>query len=386
MFRTVVAGLARAVGRAGGAWAQAPFRIGVVLPMTGPSQSTGKQIDAAMKLYMQEHGSVVAGHPVELILRDDAGVADTTRRLTQEFIVRDKVNAIAGFGLTPLAMAAAPLATQAKVPMMVIGAGTSSVTTQSPFIVRTGQTLPQPAVAMADWAVQNGVKAVVTLVSDYGPGFDAEKFFSDRFRQGGGEVLANLRAPLANPDFAPFLQRAMDARPAALFTFVPSGFGAVLAKQFVERGLDKSGVRLIATGDVTDDDQLNGMGDAVLGMVTSGPYSTAHPSEVNRAFVAAFEKANPAMRPNFMAVFGYDALHVLFSALQKTQGDLDGAGLVEAMKGFAWESPRGPAMIDAQTRDIVQNIYIRKVERQDGQLYNVEFASFPMMKDPGKAK
>jgi branched-chain amino acid transport system substrate-binding protein len=334
---------------------------------------------------MQQHGDTVAGKKIEVILRDDAGVADTTRRLAQEAVVRDHVNALAGFGLTPLAMAVAPIATQAKVPMIVMAAATSVITAQSPFIVRSAQVIPQVGVGIADWAAQNGIKRVVTLVADYAPGFDAEKWFSERFKQGGGTVVESLRSPLANPDFAPFLQRAIDDKPDALFTFVPSGQGAALAKQFVERGMDKSGIKLIGTGDVTDDDQLNGMGDAVLGMITSGPYSAAHPGEVNKAFVAAFEKANPGMRPNFMAVFGYDGMNLVYQALTKDKGDADGTALVAAMKGMSWESPRGPVMIDPDTRDIVQNIYIRKVEQQNGALYNVEFATIPMMKDPAKA-
>ncbi len=365
--------------------AQQTMKIGLILPMTGPSQSTGKQIDAAVKLYIAQHGDTVAGRKIEIILRDDAGVADTTKRLAQELIVRDKVAALAGFGLTPLAMATAPLAAQAKVPMVVMAAATSIITAQNPYIVRTAQVLPQPAAAMAQWAAENGIKSAVTLVTDYGPGLDAETWFTRKLKEGGGEVTASLRVPLASPDFAPFLQRAADAKPQAVFAFVPSGQGAALAKQFAERGLDKSGIRFIATGDVTDDDQLNGMGDVVLGVVNAGPYSAAHPSAVNKAFVSAFTAANPGMRPNFMAVFGYDGMELIYKALTKTEGNTDGTALVEAMKGLSWESPRGPMMIDPETRDVVHNLYIRKVERVDGELYNVEFATIPMMKDPAKA-
>ena len=326
----------------------------------------------------------MAGKKIEVVLRDDGGVADTTKRVAQELIVRDKVSVLAGFGLTPLAMATAPLAAQAKVPMVVMAAATSIITAQNPFIVRTSQVLPQPAAAMAQWAVENGIKSAVTLVTDYGPGIDAETWFAKRMKEGGAEVLASLRMPLASPDFAPFLQRAADAKPQAMFVFVPSGQGAAVARQFAERGLDKSGIRLIATGDVTDDDQLNGMGDVMLGVVNAGHYSAAHPSAVNKAFVGAFKAANPGMRPNFMAVAGYDGMHAIYQALAKTKGDTDGAALVEAMKGLSWESPRGPMMIDPQTRDVVHNLYIRKVERVDSELYNVEFATIPMMKDPAK--
>ena len=368
------------------AHAEEPFRIGLILPMTGQSQSTGRQIDAAVKLFIKQNGDVVAGRKIEVLLRDDAGVADTTRRLAQELVVRDKVSLLAGFGLTPLAMAAAPIATQAKVPMVVMAAATSAITNASPFVVRTAQVLPQPAVIAADWALKNGIKRVVSVVTDYGPGYDAEKWFNDRFTKGGGEVVASLRVPLASPDFAPVLQRVADAKPDAFFAFVPSGAGGPFAKQYIERGLDKSGIRFIATGDVTDDDQLNDMGDAMLGVVSAGPYSTAHDSAVNKSFVAAFKADNPSLRPNFMAVFGYDGMALIYRALAATKGVGDGAALVESMKGMAWESPRGPISIDPETRDIVQNIYMRKVGRVDGQLYNVEFDVFANVKDPAKIK
>ncbi len=365
--------------------AQETLKVGLILPMTGQQQSTGKQIEAAVRLYMAQNGDTPTGKKIEILLRDDAGVADTTKRLAQELIVKDKVIALAGFGLTPLAMATAPLATQAKVPLIVMAAATSTITAASPYVVRTSQVLPQPAAAMAKWAVENGIKSAVTLVADYGPGIDAETWFTRGMKDGGGEVTAQLRTPLMAPDFAPVLQRAADAKPQALFAFVPSGQGAALAKQFAERGLDKSGIRFIATGDVTDDDQLNGMGNAMLDVVSAGFYSTAHPSDTNKRFVAAFKAANPSMRPNFMAVAGYDGMALLYSALRKTKGNTDGTALVEAMKGMSWESPRGPMMIDPETRDVVHNIYIRKVQRVNGELFNVEFATIAMMKDPAKA-
>jgi branched-chain amino acid transport system substrate-binding protein len=236
---------------------------------------------------------------------------------------------------------------------------------------------------MADWAAKNGVKKVVTLVSDYGPGIDAEKAFSGSFAKSGGQV-ENLRVPLANPDFSPFLQKVADLKPDALFVFVPAGVGAQFMKQFVERGLDKSGIRLIATGDVTDDDLLNTIGDVALGTITTHHYSVSHDSAENKAFVEAFRKANPGMRPNFMAVGGYDGMHLIYEGLKKTNG-AGGQALVDAMKGMSWTSPRGPVSIDPQTRDIVQNIYVRKVERKDGELYNVEFETIPNVKDPVKA-
>jgi branched-chain amino acid transport system substrate-binding protein len=362
------------------------FRIGLILPMTGQQASTGRQIEAAAKLYMAQHGDTVAGKKVELIIKDDTSVPDVTKRLAQELVVNDKVNVLAGFGITPSAFATAPIATQSKTPMVVMAAGTSSITQSSPYIVRTSFTLAQSSVSMADWAPKNGIKTVVTLVSDYGPGIDAEKFFKDRFVFNGGTVIESLRVPMRSPDFAPFLQKVRDANPEGLFVFVPSGAGAAVMKQFLERGMDKAGIKLIGPGDITDDDQLNEMGDGALGVVTAHFYSAAHPSAVNKKFVDAFEKANKGMRPNFMAVGGYDGMQVIYEALKATKGKGDGDALLAAMKGQVWESPRGPMFIDAQTRDVVHNIYLRKVQKQGGQLYNVEFDVIKDVKDPGKAK
>jgi branched-chain amino acid transport system substrate-binding protein len=362
------------------------FKIGLILPMTGPFASTGKQIEAAARLYMAQNGDTVAGKKVELIVKDDTGTPDVTKRIAQELVVNEKVNVLAGFGLTPLALATAPIATQSKTPLVVMAAATSSITEASPYIVRTSFTLPQAAVGIADWAPKNGIKKVVTLVTDYGPGIDAEKFFKERLQLNGGQVTESLRVPLRNPDFAPFLQKVRDAKPDALFAFVPSGAGAALMKQFAERGLDKAGIKLIGTGDVTDDDILNSMGEVAVGVVTSHHYSAAHNSPANRKFVEAFTKANNNLRPNFMAVGGYDGMRLIYEALKKTKGAGGGDALLQAMKGQIFESPRGPMFIDAQTRDVVHNVYIRKVEKKDGQLYNVEFDVIRDVKDPGKAK
>jgi branched-chain amino acid transport system substrate-binding protein len=361
-----------------------PFKIGLILPMTGPFASTGRQIEAAVKLYMAQNGSTVAGRKVEVILKDDAGIPDGTKRLAQELIVNDKVGVIAGFGLTPSALAAGAIATQSKTPAVIMAAGTSSIVATSPFFVRTSYTLYQSASTMADWATKNKITKFVTLVSDFGPGIDAEKTFIEKVNASGGKVLAELRVPMRNPDFAPFLQRVRDEKPEAVFVFVPSGPGAALMKQFTERGLDKAGIRLIGDGGVTDDDQLNEMGDSALGVVTSFHYSAAHDSAINTKFVADFNTANKGMRPNFMAVGGYDGMAVIYKALEKTKGQGTGQALVDAMKGLSFESPRGPITIDAQTRDIVQDIYIRKVERRNGQLYNIEIDKLRAVKDPGK--
>jgi len=366
-------------------FAQDTVKIGFILPMTGQQQSTGKQESAAIKLFMAQHGDTVAGKKIELIVRDDSAVPDNTKRIAQELIVNEKVAFVAGFGITPTALAVAPLSKESKTLEIVTAAGTSIITERSPYIARTSFTMAQSTVPMADWAADNGIKKVVTMISDYGPGIDSEQSFTAEFKKKGGEVLEAIRFPLASPDFAPFLQRAADQKPDAIFVFVPSGQGGIFVKQFVERGLDKAGIKLIGPGDTMDDDLLNGMGDAVIGTVTAHMYSADHDSATNKAFVAAFEKANSGMRPNFMAVSAYDGMHLIYEALKKTGGKTDGDSLIDAMKGMAWESPRGPISIDPQTRDIVQNIYIRKVEKKNGQLYNVEFATFPAIKDPIKA-
>jgi branched-chain amino acid transport system substrate-binding protein len=368
--------------------ANAPIRIGLILPMTGQSASTGRQIDAAVRLWMALNGNKIAGRTVEVILKDDGAVPDATKRIAQEMIVNDKVAVIAGFGITPTALATAPLATQSKTPMVVMAAATSSITEASPYIIRTSFTLPQVAIGIADWAAKNKIKRAVTLVADYGPGFDAEKYFDSQFRLDGGQIVEKLRTPPRTPDFAPVLQRVLDLKPDALFVFLPSGQGASFMKQFAERGADKSGVRLIATGDVTDDDQLADMGDVALGVVNSHHYSAAHPSAANKKFVDAFQAANKGMRPNFMAVGGFDGMRVIYKALETTKG-AGGDALLAAMKGQVFESPRGPVLIDGQTRDIVQDVYIRKVERVPAMgngLYNVEFDVIKAVKDPGKAR
>jgi branched-chain amino acid transport system substrate-binding protein len=367
------------------AQAQESVKIGLIVPMTGGQASTGQQINNAIKLYQQKNGDTVAGKKVEIILKDDAALPDNTKRLAQELIVNEKVNIIAGFGVTPAALAAAPLATQAKVPEIVMAAGTSIITERSPYIVRTSFTLAQSSTIIGDWAAKNGIKKVATLTSDYAPGNDALQFFKEHFTAGGGEIVEEVKVPLANPDFAPFLQRMKDSKPDAVFVFVPAGQGGNFMKQYAERGLDKSGIKVIGPGDVMDDDLLNNMGDAALGAVTAHLYSAAHPSAMNKEFVAAYKKAYNT-RPGFMAVGGWDGIHLVYEALKKTGGKADGDSLIAAMKGMKWESPRGPISIDPETRDIVQNIYIRKVEKVDGELYNIEFATFEAVKDPGKTK
>lgn len=369
-----------------GSRAEEPIKIGLPLPITGPFSYMGRQINAGVQLYLAEHGNTVAGRKVELVIKDDEGKPENNKRLAQEMVVNDKVTVLAGFGLTPQAFATAPLATQSKTPMVVMQAATSSVTERSPFIVRTSMTLPQVTLGVADWANKNKISRVVTLVSDYAPGIDAEKTFVSRFTANGGQIVEQLRMPVVNPDFAPFLQRVLDAKPQAVFVFVPAGTAAAMfMKQFAERGMKKAGIQVIGPGDVVDDDVLGEMGDEALGTITSHHYSAAHPSAMNKKFVAAIGKANNGMRPSFMAVAGYDGMHVIMEGLKATKG-AGGEALVNAMKGQSFESPRGQILIDPQTRDIVQDVYIRKVQRVDGKLYNVEFDVIKAVKDPDKSK
>src|SRR5277367_5912500 len=359
------------------------IKIGIVMPMTGTSAAVGREISDATKLYVAQHGDTVAGKKIELIVKDDQSVPDNAKRLAQELIVNDKVNFL-GAGLTPSAMSMAPIATEGKVPTVVMVSGTSVVTERSPYYVRTSFTLGQQSGIIADWAIKNGSKKAVSILSDWAPGAEAGKVFEQNFTKGGGQVLETLKVPLANPDFSPFLQRAHDLQPDTLFVFVPAGQAGTLARQFSERGLDKSGIRLIGSGDIVVDDDLPTTGDTLLGVVTAGIYSAEHPSQLNKDYVAAYKKATGGSRANFISVGGYDGMHLIYEALKKTGGKTDADAVIAAMKGMSWESPRGPISIDPATRDIVQNVYIRKVEKVGGEPWAVEFETFPAVKDPLK--
>ena len=376
-----------AIGVASPALAADPVRIGLVLPMSGPFAAYGKQIEHGIRLYLALNGDTFGGRKVELILRDDSpGTAgDVSKRLAQELVVKDKVDILAGFGLTPSAFAVAPVATEAKKPMVVMNAATSAITTKSGYIVRTSMTLPQNSAPIASWAAKNRIKTVFTLVADFGPGHDAETQFKKTFTSAGGQILGELRVPVKNPDFAPFLQKIKDTRPDAVFLFLPPG-GETIAfmKGFTERGLAQAGIKLISTGDLPDEEILDAIGDAALGLVTSFHYSEAHKSPENKAYTDAYYKAYPNDRPNFMSVGGYDGMHLIAAVLNKTGGNADADKFVEAARGMKWMSPRGPISIDPATRDIVQTIYIRKVERVAGKLQNVEFDQVVDFRDPGK--
>ena len=364
-----------------------PLKIGLVLTMTGPFAAYGKQVEHGIKLYLAKNGDTFAGRKVELIIKDDApGTAgDVSKRLAQELVVKDNVDILAGFVLTPSAFAVAPVATEAKKPMIVLNAATSAITTKSNYIVRTSMTLPQITAPIASWAAKNGIKKVYTLVADYGPGHDAEGQFKKTFTAAGGEIVGEVRVPVAKPDFAPYLQKIKDTKPDAVFIFVPAGeAGVAFMKGFQEKGLDKAGIKVIATGDLLDEDIIDSIGDSALGVISSFHYSEAHKSAENQAFTAAYAKAYPKDRPNFMAVAGYDGMHLIAEVLKKTGGNADAEKFAEAAKGMKWMSPRGSISIDPATRDIIQTVYIRKVTKVGGKLQNVEFDHVDNFKDPGK--
>lgn len=379
--------LALSLALAGTAQAAENLKIGLILPLSGPFAAYGKQIKNGVDLYLKRNGDTIAGRKIELIVKDDAGTQpELSKRDAQELLVKDNVDILAGFGLTPAALAVAPLSAEAKKPMVVMNAATSIITTKSPYIVRTSHTLPQVSAPIASWAAKNGVKKVYTLVADYGPGIDAEKQFIKTFTAAGGQVTDSVRVPLKNPDLSPFLQKIKDTKPEAVFLFLPPGELTIgFLKGFQERELAKAGVKIIATGDLTDEDTIGAVGDSAIGITTAFHYSETHKSPENKAFTEAYYKAFPKDRPNFMAVGGYDGMTVIAEVLKKTGGDASGDKFIEAVRGLKYTSAKGPVTIDPATRDVVQTVYIRKVEKVGGKLVNTEFDdSQKEFKDPGK--
>ena len=364
------------------------IKIGMVASFSGPFADVGKQLHGGIKAYLKQYGDTVAGKKVEILVRDTTGpAAEVAKRLAQELVVQDKVDFLVGFGLTPEALAAAPVATESKTPMVIMNAATSIITTKSPYIVRFSLTLPQVSAPLGDWAAKNGIKKIATMVADYGPGHDAEAAFTKAFTAGGGEVIDAIRTPLANPDFSSFIQRVKDKKPDALFVFVPAGQQSIASmKAFDERGLAKAGIKLIATGDMLDDHGLATIGDAALGVITTHHYSVAHDSPENKAFLQAYRDANGAEAgtPNFMSVGAYDGMAAIYDVVKKLDGKIDPDKAMELFKHMAFTSPRGPISIDPETRDIVQTVYLRKVEKVNGELRSVEIQQFPNLKDPGK--
>jgi branched-chain amino acid transport system substrate-binding protein len=383
-----LAGIAAAMLVTSAVSAQQTIKIGLILPYSGQFADTATQLDNGIKLYVKQHGDTVAGKKIEFIRRDTGGVApDVAKRHAQELIVRDNVDMLAGFVLTPNAIAAGDVSQQAKKFMVVMNAATAIITTKSPYMVRTSLTIPQVNEAFGEWAFKKGgVKKVYTMVSDYGPGHDAEMSFQRGFKEAGGEVVGSVRIPVANPDFSAFVQRAKDLNPEAIYVFVPGGAQpAALGKTFAERGIDPNKTKIFGQGEITDDSALKSMGDAALGIITAFHYDPNHKSKLNADFVKAYQ-ADYKRNPDFFTVGGYDGMHLIYETLKKTGGNTDAEALVGAAKGMKWESPRGPISIDPETRDIVQNVYIRRVEKVGGQLVNVDIDKVENVKDPVKAR
>ena len=357
-----------------GAQAQGTVKIGIISAYSGQFADTANQIDNGIKLYMKQHGDTVAGKKIELIRKDTGGPNPAVaKRLAEELIVRDKVDILAGFTLTPEALGAAGVSAESKKLMVDMNAATGVITSKSPYIVRTSFTLNQVAKPLAEWAVKKGgVKKVYTMVSNFGPGIDAEQYFQKAFKGAGGEVVGSVRMPVANPDFSAFVQRAKDLNPESIFVFVPGGAQpAAIGKAFAERQIDPTKIKIMSTGEPVDETAVKALGDLALGRISGWHYDYNHHSATNEAFVKAFN-AEFKRNPDFFAVGGYDGMHLIYEALKKTGGKADGDSLIAAAKGLKWESPRGPVSIDGN-REMVQNIYIRKVEKVDGKLVNVEF-------------
>jgi branched-chain amino acid transport system substrate-binding protein len=368
--------------------AQGSIKIGLIMPYSGQFADAATQMDNAIKLYVKQKGDSIGGRKIEFIRKDTGGIApDVAKRLAQELIVRDNVDILAGFVLTPNALAAGDVSEQAKKFMVVMNAATSIITTKSQYMVRTSLTTPQVNEALGQWAATKGkVKKAYTMVSDFGPGLDAEGAFQRGFKEAGGEVIGQVKMPVANPDFSAFVQRAKDLNPESIYIWVPGGAQPpALGKALAERGIDPKKTTVMGQGEITDDAALKSMGDVALGIVTAFHYDPNHQSPMNRDFVKSYNEAY-GRNPDFFSIGGWDGMHLIYEVLKKTGGKTDGQAMVDAAKGMKWESPRGPISIDPETRDIIQNVYIRRVEKVDGKIVNVEFDKVENVKDPVKAR
>jgi branched-chain amino acid transport system substrate-binding protein len=372
---------------AGAAHAQQAVKVGLIISYSGQFADTGAQMDNAIKLYIKQHGDTVAGKKIELIRKDTGGIApDVAKRLAQELVVRDHADIIAGFTLTPNALAAADVSAEAKKFMVVMNAATSIITTKSPYIARTSSTTPQLNYTLGVWAAKHGIRKIYTMVSDYGPGIDAETWFHKGFKEAGGEIIGSVRFPVANPDFSAFVQRAKDMNPDAIYIWLPGGAQpAAAGKALAERGIDVSKVKILGQEALSLESTLQAVGDAGLGIITVSNYDYNHDSPLNLAFVSAYNEEFHR-NPDLFSIGGYDGMHLIYEALKKTGGDTNGDALIAAAKGMSWESPRGPMAIDPETRDVIQTVYIRRVEKVGNELRNVEFDTIENVKDPVKAR
>lgn len=383
--RSIIAATGMVLSLSTAAFAQETVKVGVILPYSGPFADAANQLQAGIDLYIAKHGDTVAGKKIELIKKDTGGpAADVAQRAAQELVVRDGADIIAGFALTPEALGAAPVADEAQKLMVVMNAATSMVTEQSDYIVRTSVTIPQVNYALGKWAFEEGgVKQAYTLVSDYGPGHDAESAFSKGFTEAGGTMLGSDRTPVANPDFSAFVQRVKDADPEAVYIFVPGGAQpAAIGKALSDRGLNPPATKVYAQGELTHPEALESMGETARGIITTFHYTLERDDPLNKEFVEGYTAANNGREPDLFSIGGYDGMHLIYEALKKTNGDASGDALIEAAKGMSWQSPRGPMSIDPETRDVVQTVYIREVQEVDGKLQNVVIYEIPDVKDP----
>jgi branched-chain amino acid transport system substrate-binding protein len=388
MRKPLLFAAAALLAAASSANAQQTVKIGLIEPYSGQFADAAAQQDNAIKLFMKQNGDMVAGKKIEIIRKDVGGInPPVAKRLAQELVTRDQVDIIAGFVLTPNAMAAGDISKEAKKFMVVMNAATAIITTKSPYMARTSLTIPQLNEAFGHWAAtKGGVKKAYTMVSDYGPGHDAEQSFQTGFKAGGGEIVGSVRMAVANPDFSAYVQKAKDLNPQGIFVFIPGGAQpGALGKAFAERGIDPKKTKVMGQLEITDEHALKSMGDAAIGIVTSGHYDYAHKSKMNEDFVKAYN-AEYHRNPDFFSMGAWDGMHLIYAALKKTGGKTDGEALIAAAKGMSWESPRGPISIDPETRDIIQTVYVRKVEKVDGKLVNVEIDQIPNVKDPVKAR
>ncbi|MET1045493.1 MAG: ABC transporter substrate-binding protein [Hyphomicrobium sp.] len=378
------AGLWLGLAWSAGALAQETVKIGVILPYSGSFADAGAQLDAGIELYLQQHGDEVAGKKIEIIRKDTGGPApDVAKRLAQELVVRDNVDILAGFALTPEALGAADISKEAQKLMVVMNAATSVVTEKSPYIVRSSFTTPQVNSALGKWAAEHGIKEAYTLVADYGPGHDAAKAFETAFTAAGGKIVGSDRTPVANPDFSAYVQRVKDANPEAVYIFIPGGAQpAALGKALAERGLTPPNTKVLGQGELTHPEALESMGDTASGIITGFHYTLERDDPMNKEFVAVYQAANKGRNPDLFSIGGYDGMHLIYEALKKTNGNTSGDALVEAAKGMSWISPRGPMSIDPETRDVVETVYIREVQKVGNMLQNVIIEEIKDVKDP----
>jgi len=381
--------VALAIGHAVSAAAET-VKVGVILPYTGPFASLASIMDDGIKLWMKQNGESVGSTRIEIIRRDSTGPnPDVAKRLAQELITRDGVQILTGFVFTPNALAVAPLATEAKIPTVIMNAATAVITTKSPYFARVSLTIPQTTEIFGRWAAtKGGIKRAFTSVSDYGPGFDAEESFTRGFTAAGGTIVGSVRVPLANPDVVPFLQRVLDQKPDALYAFIPGGTQPpAFVKAFNQVGLAKAGIKLMPSEEATDEATLQDLGDLAVGLVTAMHYTASHPSAANKAFVDAWHAAYGKDKdPDFFAVAAWDGMALIYDIVKKLDGKIDADKAMEIVKGWTHESPRGPISIDPETRDIVQNVYICRVEKVNGRLANIEFETYEAVKDPWKQR